>query len=92
MRVGARVRVRVRVRARVRVRPSRALTDEAVEPRLIAAEALHDEEVVELIPLLLEVRLLELGRAAPPAEGLVEEDHRVVREVRDARHRLEVPG
>ena len=79
VRVGARVRVRVRVRervrvrvrvrvgVRVRVRPSRALTDEAVEPRLVAAEALHDQQVVELIPLLLEVRLLELGRAAPPS-------------------------
>ena len=78
VRVRLTVRVGVRVRVRVRVRPSRALTDEAVEPRLVTAEALHDEEVVELIPLLLEVRLLELGRAAPPAEGLVEEDHRVV--------------
>ena len=41
--------------------------------------------------LLGEVHALRLGRAPPPAEALVQVEHRHVREVRHARDRLDAP-
>mmetsp|Transcript_956 Transcript_956/g.1844 ORF Transcript_956/g.1844 Transcript_956/m.1844 type:complete len:222 (-) Transcript_956:663-1328(-) len=51
--------------------------EEAVGPGEVAAERLEDEQVVQLVPLLRVVHLAKLGRA-PPAEALIQVEHRRV--------------
>mmetsp|Transcript_32546 Transcript_32546/g.83162 ORF Transcript_32546/g.83162 Transcript_32546/m.83162 type:complete len:213 (+) Transcript_32546:667-1305(+) len=67
------------------------LCSEASGPCLIATQALHDEEVVHLIPLLGKVDGAHTRPAPPPAEGLVQVQHCHVGEVRHARHVLQEP-
>mmetsp|Transcript_878 Transcript_878/g.1865 ORF Transcript_878/g.1865 Transcript_878/m.1865 type:complete len:254 (-) Transcript_878:162-923(-) len=67
------------------------IATKAVDPGVVASERLHDEEVVELVPLLGEVHLLDRRAHAPPTEGLVQVQHRDVGEVGHARHCLEEP-
>mmetsp|Transcript_76135 Transcript_76135/g.152961 ORF Transcript_76135/g.152961 Transcript_76135/m.152961 type:complete len:431 (-) Transcript_76135:216-1508(-) len=67
------------------------LREEPVAPQLVSAQALHDEQVVELVPLLGEVHPLDLCAAAPPAEALVQVEHGDVAEVRHARDRFQEP-
>mmetsp|Transcript_10248 Transcript_10248/g.30361 ORF Transcript_10248/g.30361 Transcript_10248/m.30361 type:complete len:279 (+) Transcript_10248:960-1796(+) len=65
--------------------------EEAVGPPRVPTEGFHDEEVVQLIPLLREVELAHLGAAAPPAQRLVQVEHGNVGKVGYARHRLQEP-
>mmetsp|Transcript_3482 Transcript_3482/g.13468 ORF Transcript_3482/g.13468 Transcript_3482/m.13468 type:complete len:419 (-) Transcript_3482:371-1627(-) len=72
------------------IRHGDVVAEESVGPPRVAAEGLHDQQVVELVVLFGAVHLAQLGRA-PPAEGFVEVEHRDVREVRDARDGFEKP-
>ena len=64
---------------------------EAGDPPPVAAQRLHDQQVVVLVPLLRKVDALCHRAEAPPAERLVRMQHRGVREVRHARHGLQEP-
>ena len=66
------------------------VAEKAVGPQRVTPERLHDQEVVQLVPLLGVVHLAQL-RAAPPAERLVQVEHRHVCEVGDARNDLKEP-
>ena len=69
---------------------SHVVAQEAVGPQRIPPERLHDQEVVQLVPLLRIMDFPEL-RPAPPAEGLVEVQHAYVREVGNPRDHLQEP-
>mmetsp|Transcript_88624 Transcript_88624/g.228576 ORF Transcript_88624/g.228576 Transcript_88624/m.228576 type:complete len:310 (+) Transcript_88624:39-968(+) len=66
------------------------LRKEPVQPPLVAAQGLHDEEVVQLVVLLGRVHGAELRRA-PPAKRLVEVQAGRVRKVWHACDRLQEP-
>ena len=69
---------------------SYVVAEKAVGPQRVTPERLHDQEVVQLVPLLRIVHLAEFW-AAPPAEGLVEVQHAYVREVGNPRDDLQEP-
>ena len=69
---------------------SYVVAEKAVGPQRIPPERLHDQEVVQLVPLLRIMDFPQL-RPAPPPEGLVEVQHAYVREVGDARDDLQEP-
>ena len=66
------------------------VAQEAVGPQRIPPERLHDQEVVQLVPLLRIMDFSEL-RPAPPAKRLVEVQHGDVREVGNPRDDLQEP-
>ena len=69
---------------------SYVVAEKAVGPQRIPPERLHDQEVVQLVPLL---RIMNFPQfwPAPPPEGLVEVQHRDVREVGNPRDDLQEP-
>ena len=69
---------------------SHVVAQEAVGPQRIPPERLHDQEVVQLVPLLRIMDFPQL-RPAPPPEGLVEVQHGDVREVGNPRDDLQEP-
>ena len=69
---------------------SYVVAEKAVGPEAVATQGFHDQEVVQLVPLLRIVHLAEFW-AAPPAEGLVEVQHAYVREVGNPRDDLQEP-
>ena len=69
---------------------SYVVAQEAVGPQRIPPERLHDQEVVQLVPLLRIMDFAQL-RPAPPAKRLVEVQHRDIREVGDARNDFQEP-
>ena len=64
------------------VKDGHVLREEAVGEAFIAAHALHDEQVVELVHRLREVHL-QVVRPAPESERLVQVKHGEEGEVRD---------
>eukprot|EP00982_Pelagococcus_subviridis_P013771 31278-Pelagococcus_subviridis.AAC.6 len=64
------------------------LREEAVSKLVVAAEGLHDEQVMKLVHRLREVHL-EVVRPAPEPQRLVQVKHGEEGEVRHARDRLE---
>ena len=69
---------------------SYVVAQEAVGPEAVATQGFHDQEVVQLVPLLGVVDLAQL-RPAPPAKRLVEVQHGDVREVGNPRDDLQEP-
>eukprot|EP00962_Isochrysis_galbana_P055519 scaffold27286_cov132-Isochrysis_galbana.AAC.2 len=65
------------------VKEGHVVAKEPIRPLRVAAQRLHDQQVVQLVPLLRAMHLAELG-GAPPAEGFVKMEHRHVRKVRNA--------
>mmetsp|Transcript_38293 Transcript_38293/g.96229 ORF Transcript_38293/g.96229 Transcript_38293/m.96229 type:complete len:209 (+) Transcript_38293:532-1158(+) len=63
---------------------------EAVPPPAVTAQRLHDEQVMQLVPLLRKVNLSQLG-CPPPAQGLVQVKTGHVAEVGHPGDRLEEP-
>ena len=69
---------------------SYVVAEKAVGPQRITPERLHDQQVVQLVPLLRIMDFPKL-RPAPPAKGLVEVQHRDVREVGNPRDHFQEP-
>jgi hypothetical protein len=72
------------------IRERNVVPEKAVGPQRIPTQGLHDEQVVQLVPLLGVMHLSQLG-TSPPPERLVQVQHGHVREVRDAGDDFEEP-